>query len=257
MPREYSFNKGHDTPLTFPFTQATMDNLGPTSLVSPRVGNAHGYANPNTPEEMHLEMEDVERVRYEVNKNQWPGWWLSKHGVDPVLSPIIKQTLRLSESGPKACANIVRMDHPFEIWDNVIEPWAHSQNIAWDVPAAHQGVTFVEQTLRRAQAHVIIAAALDKSFDVKYYYGQPRPFEYSEYDEGLEFYPCPAHPEKPAGHGAFCGGGAKAFEQLFVPSAEQIQMVHTATKQFAMFRTFSGMHIASSNLLGWTIGYES
>lgn len=258
MSRKYSFGKGHDSEITWPLTSAGLAALGATELVSPRVGNTHGYADPvPTRELLHAEMEDVERVRYEVDKNIWPGWWLEKYDIDPVLSPALKSQLRLRESNPKQCANVVRMDHPFDIWDIVIEPWSDKNGVEWANPPAHQGVRFVESVLRRAEAHAMIANGLNKSFDVKYFYGAPRPYEYSDYNEVLEMYPCPAHPEKPAGHGAFCGAGSKAFRALFKATPEQLQIIDTATKQFAMFRTFSAMHIASSNLLGWKIGFES
>lgn len=258
MPRKYKFYKGHPSEINWPLTPAAFAALGETELVSPRPGNSHGYADPvPTESQLHEEMEDVERVRYEVDKNIWPAWWFEKNGVDPVMSPAMKETINLSEKNPKACARIVRMDHPFEIWDNVIEPWSHTHGVEWVNPPAHQGVRFVESVVRRAEAHSIIAKGLNKSFDVKYFYGAPRPYEYSDYDEILEMYPCPAHPEKPAGHGAFCGAGSKAFRVLFNTTPEQQEIIDTATKQFAMFRTFSAMHIASSNLLGWKIGFEN
>lgn len=250
-----NFNKGHDTGLVFPFTAETLKSLGPTNLVSPTIGNNHGYTDPV--KDLNAEMEDVERVRYEVDKNIYPSWFMEKNGVAPELSPILTETLRLSERFPKACAKVVRMDHPFDIWDEVIQPWAQSQNIGWNDPPEHQGVPFIETLENEARAHAMIINGLRKSFEVKYWFGAQRPFEYSDYGQQLEMYPCPAHPEKPAGHGAFCGAGAKAFEVIYGATDGQVQMVHTATKQFAMFRSFSAMHIASSNLLGWRIGYEA
>lgn len=248
------FQKGHPTPITWPLTADELAKLGPTSLVSPVAGIPHGCCHLGD-DEFRAELEVVERVRDWVASSRWPGWFFENQGIDGKLSPLLESALGLSESDPQGCADVVKMDHPFDLWDRVIEPFATSNKIALRDAPKHKGVPFVETVGARSIAHSIIADALEKCFEVKYFFGQARPFEISNYGGSLEQYPCPAHPERPAGHGAFCGATNAAFRRLFVPiTDDDLATVKTATLQFAHFRTFSAMHLASSNNLGWEIG---
>lgn len=249
-----AFNLGHSEILEWPMSQAGLDNLGQTRLVSPRVGNAHGYESCGHDQYVQ-EVEELPALRDLVEAGKWPREYLEKYIGSGELSPVLKATLGSNLNDPRNAADTVRMDYPFDIWDLVIEPWAFSNQIPFKVLPQHQGVPFVEAALNRAKAHSIIADALNKSFDVKYALGGCRPTEY--YDCSVQRYRTPNHPEMPAGHGAFSGAGARAFELIFDPSPEQLEEVIFATQQFAMFRSFSAMHIPYSNLLGWKIGYES
>lgn len=249
------FNYGHTQILDWPMTQADYDALGETGLVSPRAGNDHGYTKLDQAEVIE-QMKELPDLREKVETGIWPTEYLEKY-LDGRgdLSPILAKYLGLSAGATKKAADTVRMDHPFDIWDIVVAPYAKDNNIPLATPVTHQGVDFVESVVRRAEAHQIVAKALDKSFDVKYAFGSCRPIEY--YDCEIQRYMTPTHPEMPAGHGAFAGAGSKAFEKIYAPTAEQAAEMQYATKQFAMYRSFSGMHIPYSNLLGWKIGYES
>jgi len=247
------FNLGHSGQLAWPMDQNELDNLAYTLLVSPRVGNAHGYSPPDL-ETYEEQVVDVKNLRTEIEADRWPSEFLIKYLGNDDLSPILAKYLLLSKKTPKKCADVVRMDHPFDIWDKVIEKYIADEAIAPLAAHAHQGDPFVEKVLLRANAHVLIANALDKAFDVKYYFGTCRPIEY--YDPSIQRFATPNHPESPAGHGAFSGGATNAFETYMDATQPQKDAVTFATKQFAMFRSFSAMHIPYSNLLGWTIGYE-
>lgn len=247
------FNYGHREELDYPFTAETCENLGKTYLVSPRPGNDHGYEVIKE-EEVVAQMDEVRELRDLVKANIWPTKFLEKYLGKGSLSPVLAKYLNLSENSPKQAADTVRMDHPFDIWDIIIEPYAKDNGVELAKPRKHEGVDFVETVLERSEAHRMIAAGLDKSFDVKYYHGSLRPLEYHECS--IQRYQTPTHPEMPAGHGAFAGSGARAFEAIYKPTEEQKEEIIYATKQFAMFRSFSAMHIAFSNLLGWDIGYE-
>ena len=248
------FNLGHSEVLSWPMTQAQLDGLGQTLLVSPRVGNAHGYS-PMSEATFIYQVEQLPQLREEVEAGVWSDWWWEEHHGSAELSPILQKYLKLSTRRPGKCADTVRMDHPFDIWDIVIAPYAMDEGIEPATPNAHEGIDFVESVIRRSSAHAMIATGLDKAFDVKYAFGQCRPVEY--YDCGLQRYGTPTHGESPAGHGAFSGAGSKAFETLYNATPQQIADVQYATKQFAQFRSLSAMHVPFSNMLGWTIGYEA
>lgn len=248
------FNLGHSDVLKWPMTKEQYDNLGETRLVSPRVGNDHGHKAVS--EKQYIEeVEELIPLREQVEKGIWPTEYFEKYLGSGELSEVLSSTLGARLKNPKVAADTVRMDHPFDIWDLVIEPWAKANNIPYREELTHKGDPFVESVLYRAKAHSIIAAALDKAFDVKYALGELRPEEYC--DSGIVRFQTPNHPECPAGHGAFSGAGARAFELIYSPTKEQLKQVIFDTKQFAMFRSLSAMHIASSNLLGWKIGYEN
>lgn len=249
-----NFNLGHKEDLTWPMDQNELDNLGDTLLVSPRVGNAHGYTPPNDAT-YDSQVAEVKDVRAQVMADQWPASFMMTHLGSSELSPILEKHLKLSTSNPKKCADTVMMDHPFDIWDLVIEKYIADEGIQPLAAHSHTGDPFVESVVLRSNAHSQIATSLNKAFDVKYAFGILRPIEY--YDPSLQRYATPNHPECPAGHGSFCGGGTKAFETYMDSTQDQKDAVTFATKQFAMFRSLSGMHIPYSNLLGWTIGYEA
>lgn len=250
-----SFNLGHRNNLEYPMTAEQLASLGPTRLVSPRIGNDHGYQACSHD---HYESEVIQLLglRAMVEAGRFPSEYLEQYTGQGELSDVLTSTLGTSLRDPRVAADTVQMDHPFDIWDIVIEPWANANSIQLRENApTHEGVPFVETVLNRATAHALIAKALDKSFDVKNAFGMCRPTEY--YDCSIQRYPTPNHPEMPAGHGAFSGAGAKAFELIYQGSEDQIKAVHIATQQFAMFRSFSAMHIPYSNMLGWKIGYET
>ena len=249
-----TFKLGHKEDLTCPMDQNELDNLGTTLLVSPRVGNAHGYSPPNEAT-YDTEVAEVSAVRDLVKASTWPSAFMTTHLGSDELSPMLAKHLDLSTSNPKKCADTVRMDHPFDIWDLVISKYIADEGIQPLAAYAHAGDPFVEKVMLRANAHSQIATSLNKAFDVKYSFGILRPIEY--YDPSFQRFATPNHPECPAGHGSFCGGATKAFETYMDATQDQKDAVTFATKQFAMFRSFSGMHIPYSNLLGWTIGYEA
>lgn len=247
------FNLGHSEILRWPMDKRQLDSLGRTLLHSPRIGNAHGYKPPSD-EQYVAEVEELREVRRLVESNRWPGEYLEKYMGVGSLSPLLKAYLGLSEQNPKGCADTVRMDHPFDIWDLVVRPYARDNSIGIRKTPVHRGVPFTELILVDAEAHRIIAKGLNKAFDVKYEFGVCRPIEY--FDPNLQRYATPNHPCTPAGHGAFAGAASRAFELLRSPDPAQVAAVQVATKQFAMFRSFSAMHIPYSNLLGWQIGHE-
>jgi len=250
-----TFNLGHSEPIVYPVDTPGLAALGETSLVSPREGNLHGYSAISDAN-YALEVADVADVRVLVRSNIWPADFMNTYLGASNLSPILAKYLGLSEANPQKCADAVKSDHPFDGWDNIIEPYVSDEEIVeLPQPPDHEGDQMVENVTRRAAAHTAIAYALEKAFDVKYAIGQLRPVEY--YDHTFDRYETPNHPESPAGHGAFCGASQAQFELLYVPSAGQIADMTYATKQLAMFRSFAGLHIPFSNLLGWTIGYEA
>ena len=247
-------NLGHRQILEWPMTQEQLNGLGETKRVSPRVGNDHGYS-PVSKEQFELEMNELPELRVMVEKGIWPTDYMKKHVGSGDLSEVLRDTLGTRLRDPRVAADTVQMDHPFDIWDLVVEPWAKANNIPYRTPLTHKGNPFVEGVLYRLQAHTAIAKALNKAFDVKDAFGTCRPEEV--FDASIVRFPTPNHGEEPAGHGAFCGAAYAIFKVIFNPTLEQDQKVKFATRQFAHFRFLSAMHKPSSNELGWKIGYES
>ena len=230
--------------------------------VSPSAANMHGYTDPTPPGSADYEKDHelVEKARLCVLNGTWPSEIFAEEGIDPALSPLLKAYLGLSEQKPKGCADVVQMDHPFDIWDLVVQKYIDNNNIKLKTsvfPSSAQGIPFVEGVEAKALAHMLIAAGLRRAFQMKAALDQLRPAQHNPAGDDIQQYPHPAHPEKPAGHGAFCGAASKAFEVLYDGNAQQISYVKTATQQFAMFRTMAGMHIPSSNQLGWQAGYDA
>lgn len=276
FPRDH-FNYGTEQDLSsfYPIeSQADIDSLGACQIVSPMVGDMLGFTDPApVGSDQHTqEHEDLERLRLCIGKGQWPEWWLKKYNTAPRLSTLLiryanniltpeqhreQGALNVSEQTPALCAEIVKMDHPFQLWDDIITPYMADEGIGIrpDI-SKHAGLPFVEGVAVRAHAHLLILKGLYGAFKMKSYLGQARPSEFNPAGRDIEQFDCPNHPSKPAGHGGFCGATAKAFELYTNANAAQKKLVYDTCLQTAQLRSFAGVHIPSDNRLGFDWGYS-
>ena len=248
------FALGHDKPLTFPLSQADLDSLGPTKLVSPCVGSV----DPEwvlTDEQWEVEKEELEGVRYDVEDGVWPSWFFEKYEIEPSLSPLFRR-IGLSERNPRGCANVVRMDDPFDLYDKVVLPFIDEMGFQL-TSVTHQGVPFRERQRAKANVHADVCDGLDAIWKDKFGQGEARPREQDDWGDRIEMFRCPNHPDRGAGHGAAAGAVAKgAIREYKIPNEPLEKIVHT-TVQWSVFRSFSAMHYMTSNLFGWVRGFQS
>jgi hypothetical protein len=246
------FNIGHPEVLSFPFTSQSLANLGPSNLVSPMVGDAHGMPMPSN-ELLRMQVLEVQRAVNETRNNIWPGWLFAKYTGSERLAKSLRSILGLSENYPKGIAKWVEFDHPFDSWDKYVEPFAKANGIK--MPTMGPGKPFIPSVYARAKAHRMIIDALSRNFQVKYQYGTPRPCELM--DHSIEATDTPAHPSYPSGHATFAGATARAFELIYVANEEQKAEVRLAMMQLHFGRVLLGIHYPVDNVDGFKLGYES
>ena len=249
------FQKGHDRPLTYPLR---LSEVGQTNMVNPSDGHRWNVPEPNYPGDEEYEEELLKSVQLAlcVARDEWPDWYLEWAGVDPRLSDVFLG-IGLSEDDPKGCANAVRMDQPAELWA-ALSAYAVREGIPTQFEN-EQGVQFLERFVYPAQLfHDVLSSAMKATFQVKYYYGVARLEEcmnnpkMSQYEEG-----CPNHPSFPAGHATVAGVAYYTFTKIYPKATkEQLHQAYTATRQFAHFRDFAGVHTYQDSYVGWVFGYE-
>lgn len=262
---DIKFNKGAETELQFPLKKVPS-NTGSSKIVSPRVGNNYGIAcpiNKNNIETMFWEVMETRTLvsngefPYELMEKYYPENWGTFEHVMP--GPLSLEKLTINR--PDALANVVHMDSPIDL-GLAMMTWALSNGA---IPRnRHTGhVDFLN-----AIPDMIsilgnnVKAALDKAFDIKYYYGVARPEElYAELSgcvnpEKMTEYPegCPAHPSYPAGHGAAAGACAYTILNHYFLSPEQEKVIKDAAYHWAMYRTLAGVHYAIDNIAGLVVG---
>lgn len=255
--------KGYDEPLPVPLTRNSIPKK--SALHSPRHGQAHGIDAPLYPGQPGFDewLNEVVEVRRQVELMQWPRAYLenaSGTGGVPELFKLYDKrypdrALGVTEARPQSAAEIVRMDDPVDL--GIVLYKALSAMKA-DLNRDGPHVEFVEgyvQFLRRLS--VRIHAALDKIFDVKYFYMLERP----ETVLGLpgclftgDGYGAPNHPSYGAGHGAAAGATESVILNTFDLREEEQAMVRDACYQFAHYRTLLGVHYRADNDVGLAIG---
>ena len=265
----YFYAKGCPSTISYPVV-APLPAAG-SKLHSPLVGV--GYAGvipaPNMPggdtnEAFIAEALEVAAVRMDVITGKWPAWFLAKHHPDSSFDPnVIPIPLLIAEPSlvprnPSTAAKTVHMDRPVDL---AFACWSYLRKEKAPLKSPETGhVDFLQSV---PDAHTAIAAAVSSAlrdaFEVKYYYGKPRPEEVfahygldqklvTAYAEG-----CPNHPAYPAGHGAAAGAASALFD-MYECTDEQRKQIFDAAYMWAQFRTLAGVHYAVDNLMGLRIG---
>ena len=251
------FSKGAgENKLSFPLDAAQIRALSPCSLVSPRIGKSHGITMPpalcNDAGRADA-LREVEKVREDVKGKTFPMWFMRKYYPDdwgsfPEEIPALLADEGLHFSRPEGLADVVHMDNPVDLGRAMLR-WLINQG------ATPKGASTISYDFLGAVPESMagmareVDNALAKAFEVKYYYGLPRPEEVhgskdiTHYDEGS-----PSHPTFPAGHGAAAFASAIYFLEEWALTDEQKKALFDAAYIWSMARTFAGVHFAVDNL---------
>jgi len=257
----YFYQKGSPAPISYPVL--SLANLTPGSnLHSPKVGNAHGAVPPAMPGSLAFEdgLAEVLMVREQVVRGRVPYDFFAKYhpraGYDPQRTPAVFRASKLKYAA-RSLTGLVHMDRPIDIG---LACWSHLVKTGATLVTPETG--FNDFLNRVPDAHLALSTriceAMDECFEIKYFYGKPRPEEaaartgltwnVTAYPEG-----CPNHPAYPAGHGAAAGATSVLFD-YFNTTQQQRDDVIDACYVWAMSRTLAGVHYASDNLLGLAVG---
>ena len=269
------FSKGAGpNKLSYPITREQMRALKPCKLVSVRVGRSHGIPMPpalcNSVARAEA-LAEVMHVRQQVQKGTFPRAVMEKYypedwGTFPkdIPAPLARahETFNLpaplSFDDPQGLASVVHMDNPLDLARVVMD-----YMIDEGVPAPHAdgaGFDFIDTASKPWQAiSDAVQNALNMAFEVKYYYGLPRPEEVA--GENMTHYPegCPNHPTFPAGHGAVAFDTIKVFldwlEKAFKAGKIKVEKYKRIAKElfdsayvWSMARMKAGVHFAVDNL---------
>lgn len=266
MSKSISFQKGFEQEQSYPITD---DMIIGAKVASLRVGKHHGVPMPIIPGDTRFEslFQEVADAAGDVRHNIWPSeyvdnaWtqlnWEVGQLFDPNMIPYPLQRAGISDA--LTAAHAVRMDWPSDL-GKFIYNWLVSQGVPF---AKIDQYDFVEHTPGFEEfLSKNLKAALDKCFEVKWYYGLARPEEYAclpgklftAYVEG-----CPHHPAYPAGHATVSGKTRGVLECWFNFTnhpLEYAQMIWSCF-HFATYRTFAGVHYTQDNITGLRHGYTS
>lgn len=257
------FNKGAPDGVTleFPLTEQNFPTSAGSTLASPKVGNKYDTIAPyfcDDPE-FDEELSDVIKVRSDVAKGIWPNWFLVKYGskTEGYPTDFLKTFVVDQPNGrhnPQKAANIVRMDDPFDMGLELLKYWGgKGEYPTFKVSALNEHTKFIEgvQTFNKELMSDLVDV-LNKSFEVKYYWGVSRPEEVLTLGNGFTHYPegCPTHPATPAGHSSVGGQTVETIVRWFNLSDEQYQELIETAFQWGHYRTFAGVHYPQDNLMG-------
>lgn len=250
------FNKGsNQNDLKYPITSEQIENMEECNLISVRVGLHHNVTMPAAlcnSDAIKESLKEVLQVREMVKKNKFPRQFMEKYypeewGEFPDEIPQLLANEGLSFDNPEGLADVVHMDTPLDLGQAMIR-WLISEG-AGPTDTDTRMFDFVEivgQSLAGMSAEV--ADALETAFEIKYYYGVPRPEEVA--GNNMTYYPegCPNHPSFPAGHGAAAFASAKYFMDEWNLSEKTKKALFDAAYIWAMARTLAGVHYAVDNL---------
>jgi len=269
------FNKGAgNNKLAFPITRKQLEALTPNSMVSVRVGRTHGMYPPAAlcnDAALEVALQEVEEVLALVEADTYPQAFTDKYydgawGEAPKDIPeplahahkVFALDAPLSFDDPKGLASVVRMDHPMDL-GRVMADWLFDQGYRPSNLTTNH-FDFVQATAgNMGELNKKVTRALDVAFDVKWYYGKPRPEEkagknITRYAEGA-----PGHTSWPAGHGAVAAATMKHFADTWSRfdaktrtyksmTTAVLKQLYDAAYVWAMARTFAGVHYGVDNI---------
>ena len=263
------FQKGAgENVLSYPLDRAQINALEPCDIISPRAGKHHGVTMPpalcNEAGRADA-LREVLKVREDVRGGVFPMWFMRKYYPDdwgtfpealpaPLANAHVKFNLPgpLSFDDPFGLARVVHMDNPIDL-GSLILGWLIDMG-AKPKDAAGVGFDFLS-IVPEAMADLAkdVNDALETAFDIKYFYGLPRPEEVAgenmtQYAEGS-----PAHPTFPAGHGFAAFASIMRFLRDWRLDGEPLpddvkKSLFDAAFVWSMARTFAGVHFGVDNL---------
>ena len=234
----------------------------PRNIVSPRPGKKWDSKAPTVPGETHFEagLDQVKDAVRAAETGQWPAEIIADGNptdLDGEVPDLLKKKLRLV--GRRASRNLamsVSMDKPWHLGEFLLdELLAQGATYKVDRPGTIQfcdmDASYCRVMMRINQAYAI---ALDRVFDIKYAWEQPRPEDYLEIHPSIfsvDGYGAPGHWSYGAGHAAAARAMAWVIIQELKLTADQIARILHACWVFAQGRTLLGVHFVEDNKEGW------
>lgn len=237
--------------------------MAPRDLVSPREGKRHGTNPP-----LWLGDEGFEESLAEVcdlvdqtELGRWPKEFLAKgnpSGLDGSPPELLKDKLGLRSLRPQRLALAVSMDKPWHIGEFIIDALL-AQGATFKVKRPHVQFCDLDNSYMAIMRDLMFAnhLALDRIFDIKYYWRKPRPEDYKQISGAVfavDNIGAPGHWSYGAGHAAYSGATAEVIMLSMNLTADQTAWTLDATYQFAQARTLLGVHFWEDNFLGYNEG---
>lgn len=236
----------------------------PRDVVSPREGKRWDTEAPVGPGDEGFE-ESVQQVKDAVRMAEtghWPAELLAIHNPTE-LEGKIPDLLRaeLSLFGTRASRNLamsVSMDKPWDLGVILLDKLL-SEGVKYntDRPGTIQfcdkDASYVRTVMRINQR---VAAALDRVFDVKYFWKQPRPEDFMGIPGSVltvDHHGAPGHWSYGAGHAAAASATDSVLQEDLALSPDQSQRTAHACWTFAFGRTPLGVHVIGDNKCGWDV----
>jgi len=265
--------------LEFPVSNAYARGFrrAPSRLVSVREGKDHGVRLPAdlcNDAALKASAGEIAEVRKEVVAGTFPRWFMEKYypgdwGTFPeeIPEPLARahETFNLaaplSFDDPAGLARVVHMDNPTDLarilMDWLIDIGCRPKGSATD------HFDFIETAVDSwMPVSLNRSRAAKEAFEMKYFFGVPRPEEVL--GENITAYPegAPNHPSFPAGHGAIAFADGLTFLDewaLYERTGETVtekplpdrvkQVVFDTCYIWAMARSLAGVHHAVDNLV--------
>lgn len=239
----------------------------PRDIVSPRPGKRWDSKSPTKEGDPLFEqyLQEVVDVVAATERGAWSTDFLKRGNPTPLegqVPRLIAKKLRLGTDhrpNPMNLALAVSMDKPWHLGEFLLDALiADGANFKIDRPTTIQfcdkDASYM-QTM--AELNTECMKALDRVFDVKYYWKQPRPEDYKGVP-GVIFnaddMPAPGHYRYAAGHGAVSGATVECLIKNLDLSSDMEQEVIHAGWVFSHGRTFLGVHFHEDNAEGFRIG---
>lgn len=234
------------------------------SLISVREGDSHGYNLPMAlcnDQSRKEALNEILKVREEVENDIFPKWFMEKYypedwGTFPEKIPeplanahnTFNLPQPLSFDDPKGLANVVHMDHTTDL-SRVVLNWLISEKADFK-NKAEKGFNFLAAVPdQHEKLNRKIKQYMDMAFEMKWYFGVPRPEEVA--GKNITAYPegSPSHASLPAGHGAAAFATAIHFLSEWNLTTEQKKTVYDSAYIWSMARSLAGVHYAVDNLM--------
>lgn len=244
----------------YPVSPEAVTDGGPSKMVSVVAGR-NDYRVINPPQVGGAEFMHACRafigVRDDVTEGRWPHWYFEDLGIDPTPPPMFARH-QVTAANPGAAAVLVdhAMDHRADLHREFLRragPIRMRLRPAERTPP-QKGTEFLGVSALDAAVAAAVHRALVETFQVKYWFGYPRPETWFDAGQLVNAYPCPPHPSYPAGHGAIAGATVQAWIDHVDLSDADIAVLVTAGRQYAHYRTFSGVHWPFDNDTGFDLG---
>lgn len=239
----------------------------PRNIVSPRVGKQWDSKAPTRigdagfEEQLHQVCESVRMAE----TGHWPAEYLAignPSGLGGAMPTLLKNKLRIS--GAKASRNLalsVSMDSYWDLGEFMLEALKKiGVKYKTDKPNTVQFCdTDSSDVAFMVDLHQSCAKALDRVFDIKFFWEEPRPEDYKNI-HGTVFTVdrkgAPGHWRFGAGHAALASATYKVLmRHLSIAGDLAMQVMHECF-MFCFGRTPLGVHFIEDNLEGWRVGQQ-